>query len=77
MDTEDGHNPDEAHLSHIPRGWFKRRGYTITGAGFGNPTHPFVKTIKKCRMRGQRALTGLPQVFPSLGYLYVAHKDVG
>ncbi|MFN9369637.1 MAG: class I SAM-dependent methyltransferase [Planctomycetia bacterium] len=76
-DTDDGHNPDEAHLSHIPRSWFKKRGYEITGAGFGNPTNPFVKAIKGCRMRGQRMLGGLPYVFPSLGFLYVAHKDVG
>lgn len=75
-DTEDGHNPDEAHLSHVPRSWFKQRGYKITGAGFGNPDSLIVKAVRKSRLPGQRALSGLPLIFPSLGYLYVAHKDL-
>lgn len=76
-DTEDGYNPDEAHLSHISRSWFRQRGYTITGAGWGNPENGLVRLLGAMRVRGVRALSGFPQIFPSLGYLYVAHKDVG
>jgi len=75
-ETDDGYNPDEAHLSHIPRSWFKRRGYRITGAGLGNPDNVVIKVLQGLRIRGQRALSGFPQIFPSLGYLYVAHKDL-
>jgi len=75
--TEDGYNPDEAHQSHVPRAWFKQRGYKITGAGWGNPDSRLVRAMRRLRVRGQRALSGFPQIFPSLGYVYVAHKDLG
>ena len=75
-ETEDGYNPDEAHLSHIPRQWFEKRGYRINGAGLGNPNSTLLKAIRTLRVPGQRALSGLPVIFPSLGYLYVAHKNL-
>ena len=76
-ETADGFNPDEAHLSHIPRSWFKNRGYKISGAGWGNPESSLVRLLGGLRVRGVRALSGFPQIFPSLGYVYVAHKDFG
>jgi len=36
-----------------------------------------VRAMRRLRVRGQRALSGFPQIFPSLGYVYVAHKDLG
>lgn len=76
-DTMAGYNEYEAHLCYIPRSTFRKRGYTVVGAGYGNPHSYFVRALGLLRIPGQRALGSLPLIIPSLGVLYVAYKDVG
>ncbi|OGW85963.1 MAG: hypothetical protein A3C35_07285 [Omnitrophica bacterium RIFCSPHIGHO2_02_FULL_46_11] len=70
-----GYNDFEAHLSYTPRSFFKRRGYKLKGAGFGNPENLLVRAIKKSKLPGQSALESIPRIFPSLGEGIVAYKD--
>lgn len=70
-----GENEYEAHLSYIPRSYFRKRGYTIIGAGFGNPHSYFCRLLDLFPVPGLAALGSLPLVFPSFGFQYVAFKD--
>ena len=74
-DTIVGYNEYEAHLSYIRRGFFRKRGYTVVGVGYGNPHSYFVRLLGLLRVPWQRALGSLPLVLPSCGLLYVAYKD--
>lgn len=76
-ETVVGYNDYEAHHSHLPRRFFHQRGYTIVGAGFGNPRSLFCRVVNKFRLPGRQALGSLPLILPSLGIAYVAYKDIG
>jgi SAM-dependent methyltransferase len=71
-----GFNEFEAHVSYVPREFFKDRGYQLRGAGWGCPTSRFVKATKKRLGAKARLFSGLPGVFPSLGESLVAFKDL-
>ena len=76
LDSIVGYNEFESHLSYVPRSFFKRRGYKLKGAGFGNPTNLLVRVIKKSKLPGQSALESIPRILPSLGEGIVAYKDI-
>lgn len=75
-DTKVGFNEYEAHLSYVSRRTLLDHGYTLIGAGFGNPRHLAVRVVRKVSLRLADALESLPRLFPSLGELIVAYKDV-
>ena len=73
VDTQLGHNSFDAHLSYVPRSFFRSRGYRLRGAGWGNPTNPLVRITS--RMRLAPSLHSVPRAFPALGESVVAVKD--
>lgn len=73
-DTVCGFNDREAHRSYISRDFFRRRGYQLIGANFGNPEQLFVRAANKLRLSW--AFHTLPRLFPSLGETLVAFKDI-
>lgn len=75
--TVTGYNDFESHLSHIPRAFFRSRGYKLLGAGFGNPKNMLVRIIKKSKSPLGPALESIPRLFPFLGESIVAYKDTG
>jgi SAM-dependent methyltransferase len=74
VDTLVGHNDYDAHLSYVPRSFFKDRGYELRGAGWGNPRNALVRVTSKLRLAS--SLHSVPRAFPSLGESIVAVKDV-
>ncbi len=76
-DTIVGYNDHEAHLSYVPRSFFLERGYTLLGAGFGNPRNFPSRLIKKAFAGWAPMLNSVPRVFPSFGESLVAYKDLG
>lgn len=75
-DTIVGFNPYEAHRTYIPREYFLESGYTIIGAGFGNPTHPLTQVMGSMQGDWKRALEILPRLLPELAHTLVAYKDL-
>lgn len=75
-DTIVGFNDFEAHLSYVSRDFFRRRGYKLMGAGFGNPTNLLVRVIQKLKFSWEPALESIPRSFPSLGKQLIAYKDM-
>ncbi|MEQ8971689.1 MAG: methyltransferase domain-containing protein [Coleofasciculus sp. C1-SOL-03] len=75
-DTILGYNDLEAHLSYVSRDFFGRRGYTLIGAGFGNPTNLVVRAVKKLKFSWEPALQSIPRMFPKLGHSLVAYKNI-
>jgi SAM-dependent methyltransferase len=75
-DTIVGYNEFEAHRTYVPREYFLERGYTIIGAGFGNPAHPLTQAVGPMQGDWKNALTSLPLLFPELAHTIVAYKDL-
>lgn len=75
-DTIVGFNVYEAHLSTISRRHLERRGYRVTGAGFGNPESRISRLGARLRMSPQHVLESIPRLIPWLAQLIVAYKDV-
>ena len=73
-ETVCGFNDREAHRSFIGRDFFRRRGYQLIGANFGNPEKLLVRTATQLRLGW--ALHPLLRLFPSLGETLVAVKDI-
>jgi len=71
-----GFNSYEAHLSTITRRELARRGYRLTGAGFGNPESRISRLGARMRMSPQYVLESIPRLIPWLAQLIVAYKDV-
>ncbi len=71
-----GYNDLEAHRSYVSREFFRRRGYKLIGAGFGNPTNFWVRAVKKFNLSWESALDSIPRVFVRLGHSLVAYKDI-
>lgn len=70
--TKLGWNDYEAHVSHVSRAEFTRRGYKLCGAGFGNPHHFIDRSaqwIRRAHRVGQRSesVSALPQAAPIEG----------
>jgi SAM-dependent methyltransferase len=76
-DTIVGYNEYEAHVSYLPRSYFRQRGYQLIGAGWGNPTHLMVRACRKLNLPLQGIFQSLPRAFPALGESLVVYKDVG
>jgi 2-polyprenyl-3-methyl-5-hydroxy-6-metoxy-1,4-benzoquinol methylase len=74
VESTEGFNEFDAHLSYVSRTRLKARGYRVIGAGFGNPRHPVVRL--GVRLRLASSLTSLPRHLPSLGESVVAVKDI-
>ena len=74
-DTIVGYNEHEAHVSHLPRSYFRQRGYRLLGAGFGNRSNLPSRVIKKAFLNWAPMLESLPRAFPSWGESLVAYKD--
>jgi len=70
-----GYNDYEAHVSYLPRSYFKQRGYTLIGAGWGNPTNFWVRVARRLNLPIREALQSLPRALPALGESLVAYKD--
>jgi 2-polyprenyl-3-methyl-5-hydroxy-6-metoxy-1,4-benzoquinol methylase len=68
-DTIVGYNDYEAHLSYVPRSFFRKRGYRLLGAGFGNPRNLPSWLIKKLLFGRACMLDSLPRFFPSFADL--------
>lgn len=75
-DTMVGYNDREAHLSYLPRSFFRKRGYTLLGAGFGNPRNFPSRVIRKLFFSSAPMLDSLPRVLPSFARSLVAYKDL-
>lgn len=75
-DTMVGYNDHEAHLSYVPRSFFRQRGYTLMGAGFGNPKSFSSRVVRRLFSPWAPALESLPRVVPSWGQSLVAYKDI-
>jgi SAM-dependent methyltransferase len=71
-----GWNDYEAHLSYVSRDYFKKRGYKVIGAGFGNPKLRIVGLIKRFADFLTPALESLPRLLPFLGESIVVYKDM-
>lgn len=75
-DTIVGYNAHEAHLSYLPRSFFRKRGYRLLGAGFGNPRNLPSRLIVKLLSGRTSMLNSLPRRVPSLAQSLVAFKDL-
>ena len=75
-DQGGSNNPFEAHLSYIPRDFFRKRGYNIIGAGFGNPCNRFVQKLLRFKSTLAFTLQSVSRIFPSFGVMIVAYKDI-
>jgi 2-polyprenyl-3-methyl-5-hydroxy-6-metoxy-1,4-benzoquinol methylase len=75
-DTMVGYNEHEAHLSYVSRDFFRKRGYTLLGAGFGNPNNLASRLIAKLLLGQTKMLDSVPRSMPSLAYSLVAYKDL-
>jgi SAM-dependent methyltransferase len=89
--TKLGFNKYEAHLSHMPARFLKKRGYKILSVGMVNPDLWLVKLLKlfmkkskrKKSVQGEnsiskiRAFDLIPLIFSKLGHTLIAYKDVG
>jgi 2-polyprenyl-3-methyl-5-hydroxy-6-metoxy-1,4-benzoquinol methylase len=71
-----GYNEHEAHLSYLSRSFFRNRGYTLLGAGFGNPHNLPSRIIRKCFLGWAPMLDSLSRVVPIFANSLVAYKDV-
>jgi 2-polyprenyl-3-methyl-5-hydroxy-6-metoxy-1,4-benzoquinol methylase len=69
-----GFNEFEAHLSYVTAGVFRRRGYKVRGAGWGNPRSRIVRAGQKLHLA--TTLHSVPRAFASLGATLVAVKDM-
>ena len=75
-DSHFGFNDYEAHLSYLPRSYFKDRGYNLIGAGWGNHTSLVVRGIKKWKFSWETMIESIPRTIPGLGQQLVAYKDL-
>ena len=76
-DTVLGFNDHEAHLSYSPRSFFRQRGYTVVGAGFGNPNHWLVRLLVRLfQHRAKFGFQSLPVFWPATAACIVAFKNV-
>lgn len=75
-DTLVGHNDYEAHRCYVSRDELKRRGYTVIGAGFGNPTLELAGAIARFDAGLLDVLQSLSRAFPEVAYSIVAYKDM-
>jgi hypothetical protein len=73
-DTMLGYNDYEAHLSYIPRHFFRRRGYRVLGAGFGNPANPLCRFM--IRLGLASSLHSTVRLLPVLAECIVAVKEM-
>src|SRR5215469_1311235 len=75
-----GMNEFDHHLSFLPAGFFRRRGYTIYGAGFGNPrtlsVKLFARTLRLFGVRDFSIFDSLSKKMPQLAHTIVAVKDL-
>ena len=74
--TLTGINAYEAHRSYVSRDEFSRRGYTIIGAGFGNPANELTQAIRHFNSSLIETLQSLSRAFPVLAHSIVAYKDM-
>lgn len=75
-DSHFGFNDYEAHLSYLPRSYFKDRGYNLIGAGWGNHTSLVVRGIKKWKFSWETMIESIPLDDLRLGQQLVAYKDL-
>ena len=75
LDTIVGYNEYEAHVSYVSRAEFRRRGYRVVGAGFGNPESLLTRGLWKLDRRTTQWFQSVSRLFPSLGTATVAYKD--
>jgi 2-polyprenyl-3-methyl-5-hydroxy-6-metoxy-1,4-benzoquinol methylase len=68
-----GFNEFEAHRSYVPREFFRRRGYRLLGAGFGNQRHPLVSGLTRLGLAS--SLYSTIRLLPRLADAIVAVKD--
>ena len=73
VESTEGFNEFDAHLSYVTRSQLRRRGYRVLGAGFGNPTNPIVRV--GLRLRLASTLMSVPRHLPALGESIVAIRD--
>jgi hypothetical protein len=71
-----GFNRYEAHLSQIHRRDLARRGYRITGAGFGNPESRARRISSRLPVQPHFVLESISRLIPWLSTQIVAYKDV-
>ena len=69
-----GFNEFEAHRSYAPRELFRRRGYRLLGAGFGNAPNPLVRGLTRLGLAS--SLQSTARLLPRLADAIVAVKDV-
>ena len=74
-DTLVGYNGYEAHLSHLTRNFFRKRGYKLIGGGFSNPRNLSSRLIGKLFRRWTAMLDSVPRALPSFGQSLIAYKD--
>lgn len=72
-ETAVGFNEFEAHLSFVSADAFRRRGYRLRGAGWGNPSSRIVRVGQRLRLAP--TLHSVTRPFPGLGATLVATKD--
>lgn len=75
-DTIVGYNDYEAHLSYVPRSFFRKRGYKLMGAGLGNPGNLASRVVRKLSGGWAPMLDSLPRGLPSWGQSLIAFKDM-
>jgi SAM-dependent methyltransferase len=73
LEQEGGFNEFEAHRSHVPRSFFRERGYRVLGAGLGRHTAPGRALT---RLRAAPTLQSATRLVPALAAAIVAYKDV-
>ena len=76
VDTRVGFNAYEAGLCSVSRRQLERRGYRLTGAGFGNPESRWGRLGTRMRIPPQHVLESIPRLFPRLSRRVVAYMDV-
>jgi 2-polyprenyl-3-methyl-5-hydroxy-6-metoxy-1,4-benzoquinol methylase len=75
LDSIVGFNDFEAHVSHLPRRWFRERGYRAWAVGIGQRNNFPSRVINKLLPSARLALVGLPRWLPFFGTQLVAYKD--
>jgi 2-polyprenyl-3-methyl-5-hydroxy-6-metoxy-1,4-benzoquinol methylase len=76
LDTVVGFNDFEAHLSYVPRSYFRDRGYKIVGAGLRKWTKYPGLLIEKLIAPWKPGFESISRLIPIFADSIVAYKDV-
>lgn len=74
-DTFLGFNGFNTHKSYLSRKLLRKRGYTLLGSGFGNPSNSFYRLLRKIDYKLGSMLQSIPRKFPLFGESIIAYKD--